>query len=126
MWTKERIAHLLNTNDLAVERAIVALYDRQVKLTAPVEIDGQPWSLEGAVFEADEPIDDLDEQVQAIVDEHESETGCALDAYGELEWELPDFQLDVELPEFEAVAKAFIERVEQFLERLGMIRVSGK
>lgn len=29
MWTKERIQHLLNTNDLAVERAIVAIYDRQ-------------------------------------------------------------------------------------------------
>lgn len=31
MWTKDRIAHLLNTNDLAVERAIVALYDRQTQ-----------------------------------------------------------------------------------------------
>lgn len=29
MWTKERIQHLLRTNDLAVERAIVVLYDRQ-------------------------------------------------------------------------------------------------
>lgn len=31
MWTKERIQHLLNTNDLAVERAIVAIYDRQTQ-----------------------------------------------------------------------------------------------
>jgi hypothetical protein len=30
MWTKERIQALLQTNDLAVERAVVALYDRQV------------------------------------------------------------------------------------------------
>ena len=29
MWTKETIIHLLNTNDLAVERAVVAIYDRQ-------------------------------------------------------------------------------------------------
>lgn len=31
MWTKERIQHLLATNDLAVERAIVAIYDRQTQ-----------------------------------------------------------------------------------------------
>lgn len=31
MWTKERIQHLLNTNDRAVERAIVAIYDRQTQ-----------------------------------------------------------------------------------------------
>jgi len=31
MWTKESIQHLLNTNDLAVERAIVAIYDRQTR-----------------------------------------------------------------------------------------------
>jgi len=29
MWTKDSIQHLLRTNDLAVERAIVAIYDRQ-------------------------------------------------------------------------------------------------
>lgn len=29
-WTKERMQTLLQTNDLAVERAVVALYDRQV------------------------------------------------------------------------------------------------
>lgn len=29
MWTKERIINLLNTNDIAVERAIVAIYNRQ-------------------------------------------------------------------------------------------------
>lgn len=28
-WTKDRIINLLNTNDLAVERALVAIYDRQ-------------------------------------------------------------------------------------------------
>ena len=28
-WTEEQIVHLLNTNDRAVERAIVALYERQ-------------------------------------------------------------------------------------------------
>lgn len=31
MWTKDRITHLLQTNDLAVERALVALYDRQTQ-----------------------------------------------------------------------------------------------
>jgi hypothetical protein len=31
MWTKERIQHLLNTNDLAVERALVTIYDRQTQ-----------------------------------------------------------------------------------------------
>jgi hypothetical protein len=31
MWTKATIQHLLNTNDLAVERAIVAIYDRQTQ-----------------------------------------------------------------------------------------------
>ena len=31
MWTPDRIRHLLNTNDLAVERAIVVLYDRQTQ-----------------------------------------------------------------------------------------------
>ncbi len=31
MWTKESIQHLLNTNDLAVERAIVAIYDKQTQ-----------------------------------------------------------------------------------------------
>jgi hypothetical protein len=29
-WTEEQIVHLLRTNDRAVERAIVALYDRQM------------------------------------------------------------------------------------------------
>jgi hypothetical protein len=29
MWTKERIQHLLNTSDRAVEKAMVAIYDRQ-------------------------------------------------------------------------------------------------
>jgi hypothetical protein len=29
IWTKERIADLLRTNDRAVERAIVAIYNRQ-------------------------------------------------------------------------------------------------
>jgi hypothetical protein len=28
-WTKERVTELLNTNDLAVERAVVALFERQ-------------------------------------------------------------------------------------------------
>jgi len=28
-WTKERVIELLNTNDLAVERAVVALFERQ-------------------------------------------------------------------------------------------------
>lgn len=28
-WTKERIQDLIRTNDLAVERAVVAIYDRQ-------------------------------------------------------------------------------------------------
>jgi len=31
MWTKERIQHLLRTNDLAVERALVTIYDRQTQ-----------------------------------------------------------------------------------------------
>lgn len=31
MWTKERIQNLLATNDLAVERSIVAIYDRQTQ-----------------------------------------------------------------------------------------------
>lgn len=31
MWTKERIARLLNTNDLAVDRALSVLYDRQTQ-----------------------------------------------------------------------------------------------
>lgn len=31
MWTKERIAHLLRTSDRAVERAMVAIYDRQTQ-----------------------------------------------------------------------------------------------
>lgn len=30
-WTKERIKNLLDTNDLAVERAVVAIYDRQTQ-----------------------------------------------------------------------------------------------
>jgi len=30
-WTPDRIRHLLNTNDRAVERAIVVLYDRQTQ-----------------------------------------------------------------------------------------------
>ena len=30
-WTKDRIAHLLRTNDRAVERALVAIYDRQTQ-----------------------------------------------------------------------------------------------
>ena len=29
MWTKDQIQHLLNTNDRAVEKAIVAIYNRQ-------------------------------------------------------------------------------------------------
>lgn len=29
MWTKDTIQNLLATNDLAVERAVVAIYDRQ-------------------------------------------------------------------------------------------------
>jgi hypothetical protein len=29
MWTKERMQSLLSTNDLAVERALVVIYDRQ-------------------------------------------------------------------------------------------------
>lgn len=31
MWTKERVQALLATNDLAVERAVVALHDRQTQ-----------------------------------------------------------------------------------------------
>lgn len=31
MWTKETIQRLLATNDLAVERAIVVIYDRQTQ-----------------------------------------------------------------------------------------------
>lgn len=31
MWTAERIVHLLNTNDKAVERAVVAIYERQTQ-----------------------------------------------------------------------------------------------
>lgn len=31
MWTKERIAELLRRNDLAVEKAIVAIYNRQTQ-----------------------------------------------------------------------------------------------
>ena len=31
MWTKDRIQNLLATNDLAVERAVVAIYDRQTQ-----------------------------------------------------------------------------------------------
>jgi hypothetical protein len=31
MWTKDRIVKLLNTNDRAVEKAIVAIYDRQTQ-----------------------------------------------------------------------------------------------
>lgn len=31
MWTKERMQALLATNDLALERALVAIYDRQTQ-----------------------------------------------------------------------------------------------
>lgn len=31
MWTKERIQHLLRTNDTAVERAICAIFERQTQ-----------------------------------------------------------------------------------------------
>ena len=31
MWTKDRMIALLTTNDLAVERALVVLYDRQTQ-----------------------------------------------------------------------------------------------
>lgn len=31
MWTKESIINLIDTNDRAVERAIIAIYDRQTQ-----------------------------------------------------------------------------------------------
>lgn len=31
MWTKERMLQLLRTNDLAVERALIVIYDRQTQ-----------------------------------------------------------------------------------------------